>query len=145
MTEKSEIEEDCGCNSQKNQEFNSNEFERIKSSMETTRDNLNQMFDRIKDMNLDFSRFTNLENQVNEMTNYMKSGEMLKTMEKALEKTNINPDVLAQMNKMTPQVYSPFKPKVKDPIGYVWIDENGEQKFSPLKPEDIVAMPVYGE
>mgnify|MGYP006295828521 CR=1 FL=1 len=145
MTEKNELEEDCGCSSEKNEEFNEKEFNKIKDSMETTRDNLNQMFDKMKDMNLDFSRFANLENQVNDISNYMKSGDFLKNMEKALEKANIDPEKISQLQKMNPQVYSPFKTKTKEPIGYVWIDENGEQKFSPAKPDDIVSMPVYGE
>lgn len=145
MTEKNEMDDDCGCSSQSNKEYNEKEFEKIKDSMESTRDNLNSMFDRIATMNLDFSRFSNLEKDVKEMTQYMRSGEFLKSMEGVLEKANVDTSVLSRMNSINPQVYSPFKEKVKDPIGYVWIDENGEQKFSPVKPEDVVSMPVYGE
>jgi vacuolar-type H+-ATPase subunit I/STV1 len=145
MTEKTEIDDDCGCNSQSSQEHNEREFEKIKDSMESTRENLNSMFDKIKDMNLDFSRFSNLEKDVREMTQYMRSGDFLKSMEGVLEKANVDTSVLSKMNTINPQVYSPFKQKEKQPIGYVWIDESGEQKFSPEKPDDIVSMPVYGE
>lgn len=152
MTQTNSIDEDCGCSSEKNQEFNESEFERIKDSMESTRDSLNKMFDTIQNMNLDFTRFNSLEDEVQKMTKYMYSGEFAKTLETALQKNDGSSKLSEIRTPTVPKMpNSPFMNngfgaiKEKEPIGYVWIDENGEQKFSPMKPEDIISMPVYGE
>jgi len=150
MKETNNIDDDCGCNSEKNKEFNETEFEKIKGTMESTRDTLNQMFDTLQGMNIDFSRFNNLESEVQKMTKYMYSGEFAKSLESALEKSNIDPAKLAEYQslRMSQSPFGNFSngiKKSKEPIGWVYIGEDGEQKFSPIKPEDVMAMPVYGE
>ena len=136
-----ENEEDCGCSAQSNKEMNELEFENVKKNMESTRDSLNKMFDTIQNMNLDFSRFDNLEKEIKKTSNFMQSGEFAKTITDALKGANIDPDKLAalQPNKMA------AKTEAREPIGWVYVDENGEQKFSIDKPENITSMPVYGD
>jgi sialic acid synthase SpsE len=142
----SEDNDDCGCNAQPNKEMNEKDFEKIKKNMESTRDSLNKMFDNIQNLNIDFSKFDNLEQEIKKANQFMYSGEFAKSMVDALKNANIDPEKMASFqNSMVPPS-SPFaKTETRTPIGWIYVDENGEQRFSMEKPENITSMPVYGD
>lgn len=132
MSENSE--EDCGCNSNK-EELQPDQFEYIRNKMAETSDNLQDMLNKFQGINLDSFSVSNMEKELEKVSSYLYSGDFIKSMENVLSKNSAM--------EQSPVVDIPSK--IKSPIGYVWIDENGEQKFSPVKPDDIVSMPVYGE
>jgi hypothetical protein len=136
----SELDEDCGCDSKNTTGFNEDDIEKMKDSMASTKERLNDMFSTIENMNIDFSHFNKMEEEIQKISKYMYSGEFVKTMENALKRSNIDP---SSLRPPTNPSFSKAKPKT--PIGWVYLDENGEQKFSPVEPEDVAAMPVYGE
>lgn len=158
--------EDCGCDSQPKKEVTPEDIESIKDKMSQTKDTLETMMTSIKGLNVDLSRFDELENEIKKVSEYMYSGEFFSSLEKMIQSSghnmanspfykdfvekkqsyfdtmfaNASSDELEELRKM-----GLGKTKQKNPIGYVYVDENGEQKFSPIEPEGIVSTPVYGE
>ena len=64
-------EDDCGCNSTSSKEFNEKEFDKIRDSMEVTRQNLENVQSTIENMNFDFSHLNRLETELEKISNYM--------------------------------------------------------------------------
>ena len=153
MTEK---EEDCGCDSlDTDGSLKPEQIDSLKSKMGQTQQTLEQMLSTVQSLDIDLSKFSQMEDEINKISNYMQSGGFLNSLEKLVEKAQENdprtsPGFQAAMDyrkKYLNDVNIPgFDfPKKKEPIGYVWVDEEGNQKFSVEKPTDVMAMPVYGE
>lgn len=136
--------DDCGCDT--SVDLNTEDIDRIKTSMSETKSNLERMLSQIENLNVDFKQFDKLENQLNKVSNFFETGEYAKSMERIIEmaKTNMSSFNPSSVHNMV-NPFANTNQGTKEPIGYVWLDENGEQKFSPAKPEDIISMPVYGE
>ena len=139
-------DEDCGCDSVDKQKLKPEDIENIKQTMDKTKETLETMLENVQGLNVDLGQFNRFEEELHKVSSYMYSGEFVKSLETLLDKTKSvtrnTRDIPNYENKMTS-----FRQKkeTKEPIGYVWVDEDGEQKFSPVKPDDIVSMPVYGE
>lgn len=138
-------EEDCGCNSPLKKELDEKDIEKLKDSMEETKEKLNQAFETIGNFSMDFSKFEEMQENLNNLSKFLYSGEFIKTLETTLEKTKSKQENISSTFKSRNMPNFDVPKKEKIPIGYVWIDENGEQKFSVVKPDDVVAMAVYGE
>ena len=163
--------EDCGCNSSSPSiEAPVEKIEDIKNKMAETKDTLSQMLDTVNGLNFDVSKFANFEEEVKKVSEYMYSGEFVNAIEKMLQNNaqispthkdlyknysdakqnhfgtmfgGFDPEQMEIFNKMSGMNKTETKPKT--PIGYVYIDESGEQRFSPTKPEGISSSAVYGE
>ena len=114
-----------------------------------------------------------IENELKKITDFMHSGQFVDSIETILQR-NANTSVMTSslyqdfLNKKENTVgsvfgsptFQPFasqeemkiiqdamikSSKPKTTIGYVYIDDNGEQKFSPSEPEGITSTPVYGD
>ena len=143
----SDSDDDCGCTS-KNKEINEQDFENVKKSMESTRDSLNQMFDTIQNMSLDFSKFNSLENELKKVSDYIQSGDYAKSMVNEFMKNSdmdMSQIMEFQRTKLNNTPFNIPKQETRNPIGWVYVDENGDQKFSPIKPDDVVSLPVYAD
>jgi len=160
--------EDCGCDSGNPKKIEPEDIDYIKDRMSETKEKLESMMDTFKGLNFNTEKFDKMESEIGKLSDYMHSGEFLSSLEKLFEsganKSIINPELVKEyfdkkQNYMN-NLFSGIDPsqmeilqsmtntsqtKPKTPIGYVFVDENGEQKFSPTKPEGIVSTPVYGD
>lgn len=165
--------EDCGCNSNP-VEITPEQVDNIKDTLVSTKDTLEKMLSSVEGMHFDVSKFDNLESEIKKISNFMDSGEFVNSIEKMLQR-NANsapinalmyqdflnkkhssfsgvfgggildslissPDEVVSLQQVIEKVNTP-----KTPIGYVYLDENGEQKFSLSEPEGITSTPVYSE
>lgn len=140
-------DDDCGCDSGP-VELKPEDVDAIKSRMTGTKQTLEEMLSKIEGMNLDLSHFNNMEEEITKVSKYLYSGEFVKSVEKIVEMSKNSSVAMAQPITNPLGFNFPFPENTstkKEPIGYVWLDDNGEQKFSPIKPEDVVSMPVYGD
>lgn len=137
-------EEDCGCNATDSEELNSQNVDSIKTKMLETENNLKQIMDSLEQVNFDVGSLSNMEKNLDMMTKFFYSGDFVKSMEKLLDKGGVN--LPPEISEIIQNAESYKKEQtVRQPIGYVWIDDNGDQRFSTTEPDNVVSSAVYGD
>ena len=74
-------DEDCGCNSTMKQEISEKDIEKLKDSMESTKEKLNQAFETLGNFSMDFSKFEEMQENLNSLSKFLHSGEFIKSLE----------------------------------------------------------------
>lgn len=157
--------EDCGCNTiETPDKIPHEDVDIIKEKMTDTKDTLEKMLSSVEGLNFDMSKFDNLENEIKRVSEFMYSGEFVKSFENLIQggqngldnpifkdyfnkKQNLMGDYFGHLTPEQKEILEKVTnttPPKKTPVGYVYLDENGDQKFSPTEPEGIVSSPVYG-
>lgn len=160
--------EDCGCDTGPTKKLEPEDIDFIKDKMSETKDKLESIMDTFKGFNFSTEKFDKMESEIEKISDFIQSGEFLGSLEKMFEsginKSSPNSEAYKEyfnkkqdyMDRMVgginpahmdfmKNMMNTTEPKSKPPIGYVYIDENGEQRFSPTKPEGISSTAVYGE
>ena len=160
--------EDCGCDSGPPKKIEANDIDFIKDKMSATKDQLETMMNSFKGFNFNTEKFDKMESEIEKISDFMQSGDFLSSLEKILESsinksspnTEAFKDYFDKKQQYMDKMFGGIDPahaetiknmmninqqKPKTPIGYVYIDESGEQRFSPTKPEGISSSAVYGE
>lgn len=164
--------DDCGCNGDPI-DTTPADVDKIKNTLNDTKLSLEKMLTTVEGMSFDVAKFDRIENELKKITDFMQSGEFVDSIELILQRnanssvmtSSLYQDFLTKKENAvgsifgSPTMQSLTTPeelrliqnsimqanKTKTPIGYVYIDDNGEQKFSPTEPEGVTSTPVYGD
>lgn len=109
------------------------DVENIKLKMEETQRSLQTMLSSMESFKVNSDPYSELDTHLNRITSILNTPNMQSTIEKAME-LSLKSKALAMGETLTP---------VKTPVGWVYVDENGQQQFSPTEPEGVTSTPVY--
>lgn len=127
-----ENESGCtGCGSSSTVELDE---EALNVKMEETKKTIEQMVDSLNGFNINTEYFESLEKKLESVTSYLQSGDFLNSIKGAAENSRQKQeDLMSRMYGNSP----------KTPVGWVYVDENGQQQFSPTEPQGVTSTPVY--
>ena len=134
----------AGCNSE------DVDFEKFQKQMEETKSSLQTIVNKLNNIDFNIDHFDSLDKKINDLKKAIESEEFV---DRLAGSANFPADLRKQMEDIKKEgrnSLSDYTDRLKEqpkrnPIGYVYIDENGEQKFSPTKPEGVTSTAVYGD
>lgn len=138
-------------------------FDDLSLKMEETKKMLEKMNQSVDGLSIDVDFFSSVENKLSEMGDYLKSGEFFESLKGAMLtpeqnemfKENMNSAQSARTMANWPSSPAFNMPNIpnwpttnipapnKIPVGWVYVDENGQQQFSPTEPQGVTSTPVY--
>lgn len=135
-----------GCGSSENAELTPEDLDNIKSQMDQTKDTLEKMVNSVDNLGVSVDYFSNMEEKINQLSDYLQSGELFKSIESVVKNQKDAQTILMNnLNMMPNQPTSNPTVNVKVPVGWVYVDENGERQISwgEEKPQDVISTALY--
>ena len=127
------------------------DVESINERMEDTKRSLDEMVKTVNSFSVNTDYLSTLEEKLQNMTDYLQGGEFFNSMKDSMEMmqnmmptspTGVQMPVMPTMPTFNaPPVVPPASPK--EPVAWIYIDENGTQQFSMTKPEGVTSTPLY--
>lgn len=108
------------------------DVEDIKRRVEETSKTMEGLSRHMKSINSDINSFSQIKEQLQQMNDFLESGQMESMMQRMVEVTN-----------QSKQKYNESMAKTKVPVAWMYIDDNGEQQISVSKPEGVTSSPLY--
>jgi len=126
------------------------DVESINERMEDTKRSLDEMVKTVNSFSVNTDYLSSLEEKLQTMTDYLQGGEFFNSMKDSMEMMhNMVPNAPTTQMPVMPTMPTfnvpsdAYSSPTKEPVAWVYIDEDGNQQFSMTKPDGVTSTPLY--